>query len=194
MQNFDVFALDARLTIYGSLHRIGYNGAVHVDGVIVMRVPTWAMLVAVVFAIAVSAGAAVFTYTNVRQIVLESPVELPAPPQLGNVTRPTPRPIPATATPGPAATTSAGNPSVTATTPVIDPLTDPTRITVLLLGTDHRAGETDPPRTDTIMVLSIDPIRKTAAMLSLPRDIYLKIPGYGPNRINSAVDIGDSQQ
>src|SRR5215831_1349842 len=158
-----------------------------------MRIPAWAMLVAVLFAIAASAGAAVFTYTNVRQIVMESPVELPAPPQFGGSTRPTPRPNPVTATPVPAGA-SAGSTSAPGATPAIDPLTDPTRITILLLGTDHRPGEKDPPRTDTMMVLSIDPIRKTAAMLSIPRDIYLKIPGYGNNRINTAVDIGDTQQ
>lgn len=159
-----------------------------------MRIPTWAMLVAVILAIATTAGAAVFTYTKVRQIVLESPIELPAPPQIGAQPRPTAQPNPATATTEPIATMNTGATPVPGATPAIDPLTDPTRITILLLGTDHRPGETDPPRTDTMMVLSIDPIRKTAAMLSLPRDIYLKIPGYGQNRINTAVDIGDSQQ
>ena len=158
-----------------------------------MRIPSWAMLVVVIVGFAASAGAAVFTYTNVRQIVLESPVELPAPPQIGNVARPTPEPALITATQPPSVATNASNVSV-ATAPVIDRITDPSRITILLLGTDHRPGETDPPRTDTIMVLSIDPIRKTAVMLSIPRDIYLKIPGYGQNRINTAVDIGNTQQ
>ncbi len=67
----------------------------------------------------------------------------------------------------------------------------PTRVTALIMGIDARHGEKGPFRTDTMIVISIDPIRKTAAILSVPRDIYLQIPGYGVDRINTAEGTGE---
>jgi len=66
------------------------------------------------------------------------------------------------------------------------------RVTILLLGTDQRDGETAPPRTDTIMVATIDPQTKSAGILSLPRDLWVTVPGYGNERINSAFELGEN--
>ncbi|MDO8389435.1 MAG: LCP family protein [Actinomycetota bacterium] len=41
-------------------------------------------------------------------------------------------------------------------------------------------------RSDTIMVMRIDPVSRAAAVLSFPRDLWIKIPGHGKNRINAA--------
>jgi LCP family protein required for cell wall assembly len=63
------------------------------------------------------------------------------------------------------------------------------RINILLLGVggaNHDGGTL----SDTIMVASIDPVNKNVAMLSIPRDLYVKIPGYGYNKINSADSYG----
>lgn len=65
------------------------------------------------------------------------------------------------------------------------------RVNILLLGTDKRASETGPSRTDTMIVASIDPQSKTAAMLSIPRDLWVAIPGYSENRINVAHFVGE---
>lgn len=67
------------------------------------------------------------------------------------------------------------------------------RINVLLLGIDRRQGEHGPWRTDTMIVASLDPKTKSAAMLSIPRDLYLPIPAPGAdsNRINTANFYGD---
>jgi LCP family protein required for cell wall assembly len=65
------------------------------------------------------------------------------------------------------------------------------RVTILLLGVDKREGEHGPWRTDTMILGTIDPESKTAGMLSIPRDLWMPIPGYGENRINSANFIGD---
>lgn len=64
-------------------------------------------------------------------------------------------------------------------------------ITVLVLGSDLRPGETGPARTDTIMLARIDPGRQRVALLSLPRDLIVEIPGYGYGRINSAYATGE---
>lgn len=66
------------------------------------------------------------------------------------------------------------------------------RVTVLLLGADTRPenrGFTR-PRTDSIMLLMIDPTLNVASVLSIPRDLYVEIPGYGLNRINTAYVFG----
>ncbi|NLI70446.1 MAG: LCP family protein [Firmicutes bacterium] len=61
-------------------------------------------------------------------------------------------------------------------------------INVLLLGID--ADITDGSRTDTIMVVSFDPEGEGASMLSIPRDTYVNIKGYGYDKINHAHSYG----
>lgn len=65
------------------------------------------------------------------------------------------------------------------------------RVTVLLLGTDTRPSEVGyRTRSDTIMLLMLDPVTKQASMLSIPRDLYVDLPGRGLNRINTAYVYG----
>lgn len=70
---------------------------------------------------------------------------------------------------------------------------DPREINILLMGIDEREGFTteNAYRTDTMMVLHIDPVRQTAGVISFPRDLYVDIPNYGQNRLNRANYIGD---
>lgn len=81
--------------------------------------------------------------------------------------------------------------------PVLNGEIDPTklkgegdgRINILMLGVggaNHDGGTL----SDTIMVASIDPKNKTVAMLSIPRDLYVKIPKNGYSKINSANSYG----
>lgn len=65
------------------------------------------------------------------------------------------------------------------------------RVNVLLLGIDQREDDPGPWRTDTMILLSIDMATQSAAMLSIPRDLWVTIPGYGENRINMAHFVGD---
>lgn len=65
------------------------------------------------------------------------------------------------------------------------------RINITLLGVDQRDDEPlDGSRADTVLLLSIDPITKTAAMISFPRDLWVSIPGYYNQRINVAHAVG----
>lgn len=68
------------------------------------------------------------------------------------------------------------------------------RVTVLLMGLDARDWETGqgPPRTDTMVLLTIDPINRTAGMLSIPRDLWVNIPGFNYGRINTAYQLGEA--
>lgn len=83
------------------------------------------------------------------------------------------------------------------------PVADPQALNFLVTGADNstdkscvqlqdqgaRAGE----RSDTIMVVRLDPATKQSAVLSFPRDLYVKIPGHGMSRINSAYHRDDPQ-
>ena len=70
------------------------------------------------------------------------------------------------------------------------PLTQ--RVNVLLLGIDQRVGMADPARTDTLLLLSLDPATRTAGMLSLNRDVWIKLPGLDRSgKINTAHFIGE---
>ena len=60
------------------------------------------------------------------------------------------------------------------------------RINLLLLGIDRRGGTGWAYRTDTIMVVTLDPDTRAAGILSIPRDLQLPIPGHGQDRINTA--------
>lgn len=63
--------------------------------------------------------------------------------------------------------------------------------TLLLIGSDHRAGE--PYRftnTDAMLLLRLDPRASTINMLSVPRDLLVRIPGSGNGKLNSAYGFG----
>src|SRR5439155_25421171 len=65
------------------------------------------------------------------------------------------------------------------------------RLNILLLGIDHRDDEpVEGSRSDTNMVASIDPPSKSAVLVSLPRDMWVSIPGYYQQRINVAHAVG----
>ena len=62
-------------------------------------------------------------------------------------------------------------------------------VNILLLGVDERPG--DKGRSDTIILLSINPNTDSMIMLSVPRDTYVNIPGRGMDKINHAYAFGD---
>jgi len=68
------------------------------------------------------------------------------------------------------------------------------RITILIIGLDARDLDTSAPRSDTMILLTIDPLTKTAGMLSIPRDMWVNIPGFGYSRINTAYSSGEGNK
>ncbi|MBX3051865.1 MAG: LCP family protein [Caldilineaceae bacterium] len=76
-------------------------------------------------------------------------------------------------------------------TPIPPPFDMHTTDNLLLLGTDRRPADAS-WRTDTIMVVGIDRRYNRAAILSVPRDLYLPIPGYGTARINQVDYLGEA--
>jgi LCP family protein required for cell wall assembly len=62
----------------------------------------------------------------------------------------------------------------------------------LVVGSDHRSGDGKgaPSRSDTLMLVRIDPRTKFISLLSLPRDLHVPIPGFGEDKINAAYSDG----
>jgi len=65
------------------------------------------------------------------------------------------------------------------------------RVNILLLGIDQREGDTSTCRTDTMILVSLDPETNSASMVSIPRDLWVTIPGFGENRCNVAHYLGE---
>ena len=66
------------------------------------------------------------------------------------------------------------------------------RLNILVMGIDQREHEEGPWRTDTMLVLTIDPVTLSAGVLSIPRDLWVPIADYGEQaRINQAHFLGE---
>ena len=64
-------------------------------------------------------------------------------------------------------------------------------VNILVLGSDRRAGDLSlGARSDTLMVVRLDPQTGSISMLSVPRDLRVEIPGYGLTKINAAYAYG----
>jgi LCP family protein required for cell wall assembly len=72
--------------------------------------------------------------------------------------------------------------------------------TIMLLGSDRRwsdlkknnplLAQSNPARSDTILLVRLDPRQAATAVLSIPRDLKVTIPGHGVDKINAAYSIG----
>lgn len=67
----------------------------------------------------------------------------------------------------------------------------PPRTNILVLGIDARPGQGVVTRADTVILTTVDPRHSYIGMLSIPRDLYVDVPGYGKQRINAAHIFGE---
>ncbi len=73
--------------------------------------------------------------------------------------------------------------------------------TIMVIGSDRRAdsssdvrnGITGGARSDTVILVRLDPSKKATALLSLPRDLKVRIPGHGTDKLNAAFSIGGAE-
>jgi LCP family protein required for cell wall assembly len=69
--------------------------------------------------------------------------------------------------------------------------------TVLLIGSDKRAkGAVDHEsgsRSDTMILMRLDPGKNAIALMSMPRDLKVRIPGHGTNKLNAAYSFGGTR-
>jgi LCP family protein required for cell wall assembly len=67
--------------------------------------------------------------------------------------------------------------------------------TLMILGSDRRPknnveGAAGGARSDTIILVRLDPSKRATALMSLPRDLKVRIPGHGTDKINAAYELG----
>jgi polyisoprenyl-teichoic acid--peptidoglycan teichoic acid transferase len=75
-------------------------------------------------------------------------------------------------------------------------LLTPPRETILILGSDARPEEIrrgQVGRTDTLLLFVADRATPRVAMVSVPRDLWVSVPGHGDERVNAAYELGGSQ-
>jgi polyisoprenyl-teichoic acid--peptidoglycan teichoic acid transferase len=83
--------------------------------------------------------------------------------------------------------------------PAAQPWDGVSRVTILVLGLDARDWTTvdytpgDPLHSDSMWLMTVDPLSKTAGMLSIPRDLWVNIPDHGYYKINQAYWFGDAE-
>jgi len=92
-------------------------------------------------------------------------------------------------------TESAAPPETSAPTgPTPDPWDGASRVNILIIGldsSDWRAGE-GAPRSDSMILFTLDPVTQSAGMVSIPRDLWVNIPGFDHGKINTAYQLGES--
>ena len=94
--------------------------------------------------------------------------------------------------------TTPGSPTMMAAIPISEvtpvPYDGSKRVNILLMGLDYRdwtaIQKNEPSRTDSMILFTYDPITKTAGFLSIPRDMWVAIPGYDYGKINTAHFFG----
>jgi polyisoprenyl-teichoic acid--peptidoglycan teichoic acid transferase len=65
---------------------------------------------------------------------------------------------------------------------------------ILLLGIEDYSSKYDKGRSDTIMVATFNPKKQTMKLLSIPRDTYVRIPGYKKDKINASYAFGGKEE
>jgi polyisoprenyl-teichoic acid--peptidoglycan teichoic acid transferase len=151
-----------------------------------IRLPLWSLALILSLFLLLFAGTAVWLFRTVQQVAAEWQATAP---DFGPVAQPVP-----------AASQQAFVVTVQPTAPVrpiispdiLKPWSGRDRVTVLFLGIDQRCDEEGPTRTDSIMLLTMDPIGLSGAILSVPRDLWVEIPGFGVDRVNQAHYLGEA--
>lgn len=70
----------------------------------------------------------------------------------------------------------------------------PLRTNILLLGTDDSPQRGSLGRTDTIILATVIPTKPYIGMLSIPRDLWVTVPGVGEQRINTAYFFAEANE
>ncbi len=70
----------------------------------------------------------------------------------------------------------------------------PGRTNILVFGIDARPDEGELGRTDTMILTTFVPVKPYIGALSIPRDLWVTVPGHGENRINTAHFFAEAEQ
>lgn len=177
-------------------------------------IPGWLFVLGVISLVAMTGVCGVLAYTTARQTAVtlgETGVQVGVSFDIFAQQQPTatasPTPVP-TATPQPVTdpADTEDTDDVATAEAVVEPqgtpdplaelpeLSDPGRKTILLMGIDQRSAvdQERAYRSDTMILVHVNPARRHVGMVSIPRDLYVPVPGYRENqRINTANYLGD---
>jgi LCP family protein required for cell wall assembly len=178
------------------------RGARIAAAVIVATIPifvlVWAVSVVVPIVIEAREAADKIFVTPVDRVRYSTPVaDVPLVPESTPTSHavaivPTPTETPAGVSPTSVPDQQLPTPIVVTPSPTPYPAWDGTRpLHILLLGVDRRVGEVDPPRSDTMIIMRIDPVAKRVDMVSIPRDLLVDIPGFYATKVNAAYPLGE---
>lgn len=91
--------------------------------------------------------------------------------------------------------TQSGESLQSSTGPTPQPWDGSSRVSILVMGLDYDdTAARKVPRTDSMMLFSMDPQSRSAGILSIPRDMWVNIPGFDYAKINTAYFLGESYQ
>lgn len=145
-----------------------------------IRLPLWALGLLILLLVSFLVGSSIWLYRTIEAEVSHWNV---TDPEFGDVTDPRPE---TAVTPGAPAISISENPSQIISAQAFQPWKGEQRVSILLLGVDRRCDEEGPTHSDSLMLVSLDPVTLSAVILSLPRDLWVEIPTFGVNRINQA--------
>lgn len=158
--------------------------------------PSILPLLAIFVLVMVAGGATVAAFQTLQPLFAMTGQVVPRPTEVVPAATGAPEAAtgPAPASPEASATASADQPGAAvavnreAATPGLH---NQSRVNVLLLGSDNDAKfENGAVLTQSMIVVTIDPGTKTVGMLSIPRDFWVRIPGYGYGKIDTAYELG----
>lgn len=154
-----------------------------------IRLPLWGVSLLAIFIAILVIGSTIWLFNSVRNIASTMDGDLPAfeageDNGSGQSVGPLGDPL---ITPVSAGNDGGGGLSIDS----LRPWSGKERVTVLVMGIDLRCDEEGPTHTDSMMVLTMDPVGLSAAALSLPRDLWVEVPNFGANKINQAYFLGD---
>jgi LCP family protein required for cell wall assembly len=130
---------------------------------------------------------AILAFIFVKNLVTSWSIsEMPGAPSLSDNTLPTPKP---------GALAQGGDLLQSGAGPTPQIWDGSSRVTVLLMGLDYDDTEARKvPRTDSMILFSMDPATKTAGILSIPRDLWVNIPDHDYGKINTAYFLGEAEK
>lgn len=156
-----------------------------------IRLPLWALLLLAISLLIIVVGSSVWLFLSIRDMASAWEVTNPEfrvveePPAGGSA-----------AANSPPVNQSGGVqlPAVELPAESLQRWTGTDRVTILLLGIDQRCDEIGPNHTDSMMLVTLNPMSLSAGILSLPRDMWVEIPGFDVDRINQAYYYGEAYE
>jgi LCP family protein required for cell wall assembly len=156
-----------------------------------VRLPLWALVLLAILLLIFVVGSSVLLFRTVRGLV--SSYEA-TDPNIAFVDETLPETAVTNTQQPPENNSGISLPAIELPRDSLKPWSGNERVTILMLGIDQRCDEAGPTHTDSMMLVTIDPVGLSAGVMSLPRDMWVEIPGFDVDRINQAHYYGEAYE